>query len=350
MVRIRHKLALLVAALALVVTTGACKKDEQKAPARNPEKSVEKADKTQAEKPAETPGASRPMPANANASDLALLPVDAEVVVGLNFQQLQNSMLWKKFAEPKLMSGDVQKKLGEFKDKCGFDPMTAVQTMSLGLKGIGGNGSKPEGAVVIHGPDKGKVMACFEKMKGEATKDGDKIEMDGGIIAITTKDGDKVGFTFINDTTMIGVIGANGTVSGVKTAAAGGSTLSTSASFVEMYSKINTSDSLWLLVNGNSKAFEKAAQMGFKPKAVFGSINVTDGLTVDLRMRLDTPEQATQIAGLAKGQAAQAKSMFDKLDIANEGADIKLSLALSSQKLESLVKQFGSMLGGMGGP
>jgi hypothetical protein len=118
---------------------------------------------------------------------------------------------------------------------------------------------------------------------------------------------------------------------------------------VEMYSKINTQDSLWMLMNGKSKAFDKAATMGFKLQAVFGSINVTDGLTLDFRMRVESPDQATTVANTFKSQAAGAASMFDKLDITNDGSDVKLAIALSNAKLQALIKQFAPMLGGMGG-
>ena len=348
MVRIRH--GWLVAALAIGFSTGACKKDEKKTPATGGEA---KPGDVPAEKPAEKPGPMASVAAvvtqgvNPNATDLALLPVDSEVVLGLNFAQLQKSALWKKFAEPALMKGDTQAKMAEFKAKCGFDPMTAVQSISMGLKGVGGD--KPDGVLVVHGPEKSKVMGCLDKMKDEAAKDGSTITRDGDIVMVKSKNGESFAFTYINDTTVVGVVGANANAAGVKAATAGTSALKTSQAFVDMYSKINTADSLWILMNGNSKAFDKAAQMGFKPKAVFGSVNVTDGLTVNMRVRLDTPDQAAQITSMATSQVAQFKSMVDKLDIVAEGADVRVNLALSTQKLEALITQFAGMMGGLGG-
>ena len=99
-----------------------------------------------------------------------------------------------------------------------------------------------------------------------------------------------------------------------------------------------------MLMNGNSKAFDQAAGMGFRPKAVFGSINVTDGLTADMSVRLESPEKATQLAGLINTQAAQIKPMVDKLDVSNDAADVKISLGLSAAKLEALINQFGAFL------
>ena len=345
MVRTRMGMFAAVLAIGLV---GACSKKDEKKPEGGSGET--KTAPTTTDKVAEKPAGQTTAPAPAavaTGDDLSLLPVDSEVVLGLNFAQLQTSALWKKFVEPQLMKGDTQAKLAEFKTKCGFDPMASVSTISMGLKGVGAE--SPDGVIVVHGPDKTKVMACLDKMKEEAAKDGSTIEKDGDVVNIKNKNGDAFSFTYVNDSTIVGVVGKDANTAGVKKAAMGGSALKTSAAFVEMYSKIKTGDSLWMLINGNSKAFDKAAAMGFKPKAVFGSVNVTDGLAVDLRVRLDTPEQAVQIANMAKGQTQQFVKMVDKLDITAEQADVKINVAMSAQKLEQLVQQFAGMMGGMGG-
>src|SRR5262245_27627147 len=135
MVRIRK--GWLVAMAVVGLGTAACKKNEDKKSADQPA-----ADKT-ADKKAE-PGGS-PASAPSDGEDLSLLPADSEVVLGLNFAQLQQSALWKQFS-PKLME-KMCKELADFKSACGFDIMTAFQSMSIGLKGLGG---KPEGAIVVH--------------------------------------------------------------------------------------------------------------------------------------------------------------------------------------------------------
>ncbi|MDB4960335.1 MAG: hypothetical protein JWP01_334 [Myxococcales bacterium] len=346
MVRIRH--GWLVAALALGISAGACKKDEKKTDptAATPGSAAGKTAEVPVDN-AKPTVAGAVLGQNPNASDLALLPVDSEVVLGLNFAQLQKSALWKKFVEPQMMKPETAAKMAEFKAKCGFDPMAAIQSVSMGLKGVGGE--KPDGVIVVHGPEKDKVMGCLDKVKDEAAKEGSTITKDGDVVTVVSKDGDNFAFTYVSPTTLVGVVGANANTAGVKAAAAGTSALKTSQAFTEMYSKINTQDSLWMLMNGNSKAFDKAAALGFKPKAVFGSVNVTDGLTVDMRIRLDTPDQAAQIANMANSQVAQFKPMVDKLLIVNEGADVKFNVALSTQKLEALIQQFAGMMGGMGG-
>jgi len=337
MVRIRSGWLAAIAAVGLV--TGACKK--------NDDKTAHTGSGTTTTTTTTTSGGTPTPVAVAGADDLALLPVDSEMVMGLNFAQLQQSALWKQFS-PKLME-KAASGLAEFKVACGFDPLEAVKTVSMGLKGLGG--STPDGAIVVHGPEKAKVMACVDKAKVEAAKKGTDITVDGDVFIVKDKEGQPSAFTFVNDTTLIGTIGTMGTKDGVLAAAKGTSTLKSSQAFTEMYSKINTSDSLWLLMNGNSPAFSKMGAMGVKPKAIFGSVNVTDGLTMDMRIRLGTPDEAKQLVTMLQGQInnPQVKQMFDKLDVVADGSDAKFGVAMSNQKLQQLIGMVGGMMGGMMG-
>jgi hypothetical protein len=215
------------------------------------------------------------------------------------------------------------------------------------MKGLGGN--QPDGVVVMHGPDKAKVTKCVETLKADAQKEGVEITVDGDVFLIKGKRGETSGFTYIGNDTLLGVMGPSVNKDAVLAAAKGGSALKTSPAFLEMYNKINTKDSLWVLINGNAPFMAEAARAGVKPKAVFGSVNVTDGLAVDMRARLATPEEATNLVNMAKQQTnnPQVKNMFDKLDIGTEGADVKVNIAMSQQKLMALVGLVGGALGGM---
>jgi len=344
MVRIR---GWLVAGVLSVGLVAACKKDEPAA-GTSAGDTAKKVDPTQVEQP--SPGPTAKIKSSANVSDLALLPVDAELVMGVNFAQVQQSALWKQFVEPMLLKGDVAAKLGELEAKCGFDPMTAVKSLSVGVRGLGT--ATLDGVAVVHGIEKAQLVTCLDKVKADTTNL--EITQDGDVTSVKGKNGKTIAFSFINDTTALVLIGASATPAGVKQAAAGTSALQTSQAFVEMYNKINTQDSVWLLMNGKAKVFEKVASL-MKPQAVYGSINVSDGLTVDLRVRVDSPDQATQLAQGAKQQASAAASMFpiDKLDINSDGSDIKVAVAVSAAKLEGLITQISGMvrgrMGGMGG-
>ena len=282
--------------------------------------------------------------------DLALIPADSEIVIGLNFAQLQQSALWKQFA-PKIMD-KMSTKLTEFKTACGFDPMDAFKSMTLGMKNVGDKGGQPDGVVVIKGPEKSKMMSCMDKYKAEAAKDGQEITVDGDVVLIKdTKNNGNAAMTFANDTTMVVTMGAAGTKDGVKAALKGGNGLKSSQTFNDMFSKINAGDSMWFLVNGNSPLLEKGGGMLGKPKAIFGSINVTDGLAADVHVKSATADEAKSLVDLAKSATdnPQIKQMVDKIDISNNGDDAHFVAAMSNQKLQALMQMAGGMFGMMGG-
>jgi hypothetical protein len=341
-----------VASCVFAALVGACSKEDKAPPKSDPKPDpavkAEVPAQQQAEKPADPPAPTLQIKASPNGDDLTLLPVDSELVLGVNFTQLSQSAVWKQFVEPRLLSDSIKTKLGEFKAKCGFDPMTAVKSLSVGVKGL--KSPKVEGVVVVHGADKTKAMACMDKLKGEA-KDKAEITRDGDVTVITPKSGEPLAFAFIDDDTAVVVLGAKANAAGFKAAAAGGSALRTSQAFIELFNKLDTQDSVWLLMNGNSPVFDQLAALGVKPKAIYGSANVTDGVKVDFRMRLESPDQATQMAQMGKSQANAAKSMlsFDKFDFASDGPDVTIGMAVSAAKLPAVMKQLKGMAGMAGG-
>jgi len=288
--------------------------------------------------------AQAPKKAAAAGDDVAYLPVDSEIVGGLDFAQVQQSAIWKKYVEPFLMSGEVQKKIAEFKAMCGIDPMTAVTKLSFGIKNAG-SGNAPEGTFVAHGVSKAKLTACFAKQKPVA---GTEVKVDGNVALIKPKDGQPIAITFLNDTTAIAVVGTNATKAGALAALKGSNALKGSAAFMDMFAKTRTQDSLWMLINGNSPAFGKmGGALGSKPKAMFGSINLGKDVTADFRLRLGSADEAKNLASSLQGQAQQAAALVDKLDVASDGSDVKFAISISNQKLENLIKMIG---GGSGGP
>ncbi len=285
----------------------------------------------------------------ATGDDVALIPADSEVVFGLNFAQLQQSALWKQYS-PKLMA-KMSDKLTQFQAACGFDPMTSFKSMSIGMKNLGGADKKPDGVMVVHGPDKAKIMSCMDTYKAEAAKDGTEITVDGDVVLVKdTKNNQTAAMTFVNDTTMIATIGTMGTKDGVKAAAKGGNGLKSSQMFNDLFGKINTGDSLWVLVNGNSPLLDKASMMG-KPKAMYGSLNITDGLAVDFHVKSASADEAKSLVDMAKAQTdnPQVKQMVDKIDITSNGDDAHFVVTMSAQKLQALMGMFGGMMGMMGG-
>jgi hypothetical protein len=332
--------------LAFGVAGTACKKDDKKADTASGDKGGKAADKGGDKDKGDDKAAGAP---KVTGDDLALIPVDSELVLGLNFSQLTQSALWKQFVEPAIMnSAETVKNMAEFKAKCGFDPVLAVKSVSIGLKNV--DSGKPEGVAVVHGIDKGKFNSCLDAMKDEMTQKGSEVTRDGDVILVkNTKENKTIGMTYTNDTTLLVAIAEQATADMVRKAASTQSTLKTSPPFLDMYSKVKTGDSLWGLMNGNSKTFEKMGQMGAKPTALFGSVNVTDGLSVDMRMRFAKADEANQVAGAVKQQIGALSKFADKADANVDGSDVHIEIGMSNQKLQSLIQQFGPMLSAFGG-
>ena len=97
--------------------------------------------------------------------DISLLPVDSEAVVGINVAQIRQSPLWAQLVQPlikKMQDGGKSAKYDEFKTKCGMDPLAEITSVSIGAKADPTTGN-PHGVIVVHGIDKAKSLACFEK-------------------------------------------------------------------------------------------------------------------------------------------------------------------------------------------
>jgi hypothetical protein len=272
--------------------------------------------------------------------DLALLPVDSELVIGINAEQIQSSPLYKKFVEPLVKSGGMRGRMTDVAARCGIDPMTSAKSAAIGVKGA--RGDKPVMVIVAHGVDKAKLLDCADKVKDDAAKEGAELTRNGDIVLLKDKHGQGA-VAFVNDSTLVALFSDTADAAAVKALAAGGSGLKSSQAFLDMYKKVKTGDSVWMVASG--KVLD---ELPVKATAAFGSLNVTDGLTVDGRMRFDTPDAATQAAELLRGQGKQAAAYIDKVDVTAEGTEVHASAVVSNQKLQSLMPLLTMVLGGMG--
>lgn len=322
MVRIRQRWSIVLLGIGLGVGLVACKKDSTGTGDKSSEASG-------------GPGG----------GDLAVLPADSEVVFGMNLAPMQQSALWASLVQPRMASNPAVKWLADIKAKCNYDPMT-FKSIAVGAKV---SADKPNGVAVIHGVDKAKAFDCLDKSKDDITKNGMEMTRDGDVALLTGKRGVTVALSFLNSSTAILVLGDKATAAGVKAVAAGGASLKDSAPFLDMYKKVKTGDTFWGLASG--KVLEDLP-LDVKATALYGSVNVTDGLALDGRVRFATPDAATQAANLINGQVKQAAQYVDKSDVTAEGNELHASVLVSGEKLKQLVPlltMFAGGIPGMGG-
>jgi hypothetical protein len=263
------------------------------------------------------------------ASDLPLLPVDSELVVGINAAKLQQSALWATFS-PRLTAKLAW--LPMFTKTCGFDPITGLSTITMGLKGL--KNSQPEGVIVVHGLPTTKLGTCLTKLRLLA-KGSTKLTVDGDTFKLADKDASAT-FGFTDASTMVAVIGPNASKASWEAAKAGTSALSTSPAFMSMLAQINPNDAVVALMNTSTTNVTQ--QLGVKSKAIFGSLDAADSLTMDFRLRLETADEANQLTQMVQGQInnPQMKTMFTRFDVIADGADVKFGITMPAQTLQMI--------------
>jgi hypothetical protein len=274
------------------------------------------------------------------ADPLGFLPIDSELVLSLDAEQLRRSEIWRQL-EPKLLASADQG-LGQFKRVCGFDPVTSIRGISIGMNGLGANAS---GVIVVSGLDRARLTACARKnhRAGQTT-----IALDGEFLTVRDAQATMVA-TFVDASTIVALVGPTATRESLQAVLSGGAPLRSSPTFVEMFGRLDIESSLWVLINGNSKIFQQAAALGMKPKSLIGSLSLASGLDAMFRMRLETAAEAQQLSQLAQGQLHLASSFFEKLEVTTDSADVVVIAQMSETQLQNLVSLLGGMLGG-GGP
>jgi hypothetical protein len=63
-------------------------------------------------------------------------------------------------------------------------------------------------------------------------------------------------------------------------------------------------------------------------------------------MRVESEEQATNLAGMIQSQAGLVGAMVDKLEIGNDKADVRLQMSATAAKLKNLVTTMSGFMGG----
>jgi hypothetical protein len=282
--------------------------------------------------------------AAAAADALAFLPADSEIVLGVDMQQVFGSPLWKRFGDG--LVARIGKELSEFKTACGYDPVATLRTVTMGVKLV--REDNPEGVFVVRGPDRDKTMACIPRTYA---KEGRKAQIEGGVVVVPGKGGDDypMAMTFVDATTAVFATGPQMSRGKLEALLAAGAPLRKSRAFSELWSGIDPKQTMWIVMNGSSKAFDALSSMGSRPKSVIGSLSLANGLSATGRVRYDSPDQATQLAGMVQAQLGMVKSLVEEVEVAADGPDLTLKLGMTVPQIEAMISMMGSMLGGGGG-
>jgi hypothetical protein len=279
----------------------------------------------------------------ASNKDLDVIPVDSEIVLGVDLAQAQKSALFRELVLPRMTrSGDIQKVIETLKTKCNIDPLTAATGLTAGLKGM--DTRNPDAVAVLHGIEKAKALACLDQVKEELAAEKVEVVKDGEVVSIKTGARGDLAFTFTGDTTAVLVLGPQANKERVLEVAQGKSTLKTSKEFNEMYGRVQAGQTAWVVARADVGPAKNLEKLNVKAKTIFGSANITDGLEINGRIRVESEEQAKNFADLAKSQAAMFSKMAEKLEIEPDKNDVRFTVVFTQPQLTSVVgllKSFG---------
>jgi hypothetical protein len=258
-------------------------------------------------------------------------------VAVIDMRSLRASQLWKRF-EPAFLAR-AKPALDELAALCGFDPLASVRRISVGFRGF--EAPKPTGVIVVKGIERDAAMRCMQRMHDGAPT-GSAIAR--GIVTIPADP--PIAFTFVDASTVVALVGPDASPAGLGDVIARGAPLRGSPQFGDLVTKVQLSDPLWFVLNGKSKLFDNASMLAlFKPIAIVGSVNVSNGLAVAARVRLDTADDATRTATLVQSQLGMVATIFEEVAVSAEADDLVIQLRMTPDQIQALLTMVGAAVG-----
>ncbi len=269
------------------------------------------------------------------ADPVGFLPMDSELVVAVDGEQVRKSPLWT-LADQKLRAA-AGSGLTTFISMCGVDPIASVRGITMGLRGL--KQDVPEGVIVITGLSRTKIGDCFERASANGPS---PVTVDHGVYTIRrdASDPTALAFTFVDEATLVVHLAPSATRASLEKVLAAGTPLRRSPAFTQLLAQVDTSAAVWGIANGRSSVFD-LTQGNQKPSAMWGSMQLDGGASVSMRMRFNDASVAQQLATQVQSQITTAQMFFDRLDVSADGADLVVDVEMSESKLASLLSLLG---------
>jgi hypothetical protein len=274
----------------------------------------------------------------------AYLPKDSNVIVGVYPQQIASSALFKEFVEPELAKNADYQKL---KEKCGFDPLKEISGIVVGAK------TESEDMVVaISGITKEQFTKCVPAM-GPEGQEPPKVTQEGDYVKVEAE-GETTWFGWVDAKTMVMRPEAKekATIEAIVKTTDG---LDKNANMMALADKVDKKAAIWFAVH-NDKPDQPLAGVPVQAKALYGSLNFSQGLAFLFTLQQGTPEEAQKTVADMTQQLAMVKQMMPalaKLELKAEGSDVHVTLNMTDQEVKELApmiqQQLGGMMGGMMG-
>lgn len=279
------------------------------------------------------PSSQAPPPGAAASDILGYLPVDSELVVGIDFRLLRSSALWREY-RPVFVAA-LDDKFALVTSNCGFDPLEAIESLAVA-------GPDNDNLVaVIRGWDRDLSIACVRAANAK-----DNVRMVGhDLITLTRKDGSTSVASFVDRTTVVMDASKHPSERRLREVLGSGVPLRRSEAFLAMYDRLEHDVALWFVLNGNGTIGDGLAALGLRPQGIYGTVRVAANLSSTIRLRLPTADKAQKLAWKVDSESRRFRQMVDHLAITADGDVATISLGLSPDRLRALVKSSGVMAG-----
>jgi hypothetical protein len=282
--------------------------------------------------PPVAPSNKAPAPSYAAALDdvLGFLPVDSEIVIGVDGNQIRKTAIWSQVA-PKLeqaMGNDLQ----EVRTACGFDPFATVERISIGLRAV--EQDRMAGVIVVRGVGAG-TLGCVRTRFG---KGGAVVETKGVVVMDHHGDRIKTAWSVVG-TSLVVQVGQDVGYDTMQAVLASGSPLRGSSAFMTIYNRLGKG-SVWGVVNGRSKLFDELSSTGMRPAAMEGTLTLSDRIMLAGTATFESADVAAKVDGLVKASLPQIQRFIERGDSRADGAALHIELSMTGPQLMQLLGNF----------
>jgi hypothetical protein len=264
------------------------------------------------------------------ADPLAFLPADSELVVSIDAAQLRASMLWERIETTLRLAADDM--LAAFLVHCGYDPVASVTRVTAGLRSV--RARPVEGVMVLRGVDRDQTLKCLAELRDP------RITIHGAFATLSYGEVSILGFATAQ--TLVVLTGRQASEQALARILDGGAPLRATPWFRELFGFVQTSEALWFVLGASG--FGQNATLGIRPLALLGAANLANGFTGTLRVRLETPDMASNLVALAQSQSATAKQVLEEFEATAEDADVVVRLSMTQTQLDAVLTMLGWLI------
>jgi hypothetical protein len=304
----------------------------------------------------------------ASKEDLALVPQETEIVVGVNLARMRGTAMWKKFMDLATTQEKSKKDYEDFNKNCvDVGSNDGPESIFVALPQM--TGATKDGAVIIRlktAIDDAKLSKCGEFI---ASKNNEKLvssDYNGKKIYNSgSADADKGGIVLLDGKTI--AFGSGAWIKKVIDIAGGKeqATAKKNEALGALVKRAKTSDAIWA-----AGTVPQAARDGLKGnpqmapmasmKSAFGSMDFSSGLSIDGNVDLGSDADAKALNDLATTQLGEAKkspqimmlgvaNMLEPIKTEAKASTFHISVAYNQQQVDEMVSRFQGLMKGFGG-